>query len=400
MIWFWIGFLALVGTFLALDLGVFHRKAHAVTIKEALIWSVVWVTTSLLFSVFIYFAYANHWLGLGRAIEGARAPDLANGLDGTTAFIKYITGYLIEWSLSVDNIFVIALIFGYFRIPDKYQHRVLFWGIMGAIVMRGVFIGLGAELINRFHWIIWVFGLFLIYTAIKMLRSDEEADPSKSWALKQVYKRFRVTDTLHGTRFFVYEGEIAAAEAKAAAEPGHTPHEASTAPRDAGAPEKVDRADLGKRVLTPLAVALVIVEVTDLIFAVDSIPAIFGITTDPFLVFTSNIFAILGLRSMYFALAGLLDKFHLLKTALALILGFVGIKMLFAKQIEYGLGLSHNQFAVATLAVILLLLTGGVVLSLLFPKQAAPHGANERLAERGTEEMRHPHAADEHDERA
>lgn len=388
MIWFWLGFLALVGTFLALDLGVFHRKAHAVTIKEALIWSAVWITTSLLFSVFIFFAYSNHWLGLGEPRPGERAPDLANGLDGTTAFIKYITGYLIEWSLSVDNIFVIALIFGYFRIPDKYQHRVLFWGIMGAIVMRGIFIGLGAELIDRFHWIIYVFGVFLIYTAFKMLRSDEEADPSKSWALKQVYKRFAVTDTLHGTRFFVYEGEIAAGEAKAAENVDHVPDEGQAGKRDVGKPEHVHKADRGKRILTPLAVALVIVEVTDLIFAVDSIPAIFGITTDPFLVFTSNIFAILGLRSMYFALAGLLHKFHLLKTALALILGFVGVKMLFAKQIEGALGISHNAFAVATLFVILGLLAGGVILSLMFPKKAEPHTTGEALAEGATEPIR------------
>ena len=296
MILFWLGFLALVAAFLALDLGVFHRKAHAVKVKEALIWSAIWVTTSLLFSVFVFFAYGNHWLGLGAPNPESNAPDVRAGLDGYGAWLKYVTGYLIEWSLSVDNIFVIALIFGYFRIPAKYQHRVLFWGIIGAIVMRGIFIGLGAQLIANFHWIIYVFGVFLIYTAIKMLLSSEEADPSKSWALKQLYKRFPVTDTLHGTRFFVYEGEIAPREAVDAKTPTDVPPPETTAKLDVGSGTPAGLAKTGKRILTPLAVALVIVEVTDLIFAVDSIPAIFGITTDPFLVFTSNIFAILGLR--------------------------------------------------------------------------------------------------------
>ncbi|RYZ67309.1 MAG: TerC family protein [Proteobacteria bacterium] len=393
MIWFWLGFLALVTTFLALDLGVFHRKAHAVSIKEALIWSVVWVTTSLLFSGFIFLAYSNHWLGLGSPNPNSSVPDVAKGLSGTEAFIKYITGYVIEWSLSVDNIFVIALIFGYFRIPAKYQHRVLFWGIMGAIVMRGVFIALGAQLIANFHWIIPVFGLFLVYTAFKMLMSDDEADPSKSWALKQLYKRFPVTDTLHGTRFFVYEGEIAAGEAKAAENKSDVPAPREAATRDVGKPEHVDKANLGRRVLTPLAVALVIVEVTDLIFAVDSIPAIFGITTDPFLVFTSNIFAILGLRSMYFALAGLLHKFHLLKTALALILGFVGVKMLLgAHRIEHWLNISHNTYSVLTLAIILTLLAGGVIASLMFPKAAPTEG--EHLAAEATDEEKRADATE------
>ena len=387
MIWFWLGFLLLVGTFLALDLGVFHRKAHAVKVKEALIWSVVWIATSLLFSVFVYFAYSNHWLGLGEPQPEKPAHlDIHDGLDGLTAWTKYVTGYVVEWSLSVDNIFVIALIFGYFKIPAKYQHRVLFWGIMGAILMRGGFILLGEQIIERFHYILYVFGVFLIFTAVKMLTTDSDPDPSKSRILKWVYKRFKVTETFHGTRFFVYEGEMSGREASdTAAADAPAPVEAG---EDVGAKHGSERIKTGARVLTPLAVALVIVEVTDLIFAVDSIPAIYGITQDSYLVFTSNIFAILGLRSMYFALAGLLEKFHLLKTALALILGFVGLKMLFGHWIEHALGLSHNQFSGITLLIVIGLLVGGVVASLMFPKKAEPHTEGEVLAAEGTEEGR------------
>lgn len=382
MLWFWIGFLALVASFLALDLGVFHRKAHAVSIKEALIWSAVWITTSLLFSIFIFFGYSNHWLGLGVPDPTATLPDLRDGLDGLTAWTKYVTGYVVEWSLSVDNIFVIALIFGYFRIPAQYQHRVLFWGIMGAIVMRGIFIALGATIIENFHWVIYVFGVFLIFTAAKMLLSDSDPDPSQSRVLKFIYKRFPVTDTLHGQRFFVYESELTKQEA-IAAEPGDMPAAGEAGQHDVGGatPEGVVRA--GRRFLTPLAVALVIVEVTDLVFAVDSIPAIFGITPDPFIVFTSNIFAIMGLRSMYFALAGLLHKFHFLKTALALILGLVGLKMLFGVWLEHKLGLTHNQFSLVTLTIIVTLLVGGVVISLLFPK---PPTEAEKAAEEAVKE--------------
>lgn len=387
MIWFWLGFLAMVATFLALDLGVFNRKAHAFTVKEALVWSAVWITTSLLFSVFIFFAYSNHWLGLGHAMPDVDPKlDIHNGLDGAEAFFKYLTGYVVEWSLSVDNIFVIALIFGYFRIPAQYQHRVLFWGIMGAIVMRGGFILAGSAIIERAHAIIYVFGAFLIFTAFKMLFSDSDPDPSKSRVLKQLYKRFSVTDKLHGMRFYVFEGEVAPKEAADANRPTPIPASGQAAQEDVGSATPAGLAKTGKRILTPLAVALVIVEVTDLVFAVDSIPAIFGITQDPFLVFTSNIFAILGLRSMYFALAGLLHKFHLLKTALALILGFVGLKMIFGVWVEHALGLSHNQFSVVTLAIILTLLAGGVILSLMFPK---PPTEQEKLVEQAVDEPSH-----------
>jgi tellurite resistance protein TerC len=337
MIWFWVGFIALVVAFLAIDLGVFHRKAHVVSMREALTWSAVWISTSLLFSVFIYAAYDNHWYDLGRPDAGAdpQSPAFV-GLDGAEAWLAYVTGYVVEWSLSVDNIFVIALIFGYFRIPAIYQHRVLFWGIIGAVVMRGIFIALGTAIIESFHWVIYVFGVFLIFTAYKMLSADDDPDPGKSRVVQFVRRHFNVTDQPHGQAFLVK------------------------------LPDATGRV---RTWLTPLAMALIVVEVTDLIFAVDSIPAIFGITQEPFIVFTSNIFAVMGLRSMYFALAGLLHKFHLLKTALALILGFVGVKMLAGVWIEEQLGVSHNAFALITLGVILTLLAGGVVASLAFPKK-------------------------------
>ena len=370
MIWFWLGFLALVGAFLALDLGVFHRKSRVVTVTEALAWSAVWIATSLAFSAFIFVAYSHHWLGLGRAYPDVDPKlDIHQQIDGMTAWTKYVTGYVVEWSLSVDNIFVIALIFGYFKIPPKYQHRVLFWGILGAIVMRGGFILAGAKIIESFHWILYVFGLFLIFTAYKMLSADGDPDPSQSRVLRQLKRWFKVTDTIHGSRFIVYEGEIAAGEGKTTAADGAPAASTPTSGQDVGKPHSLDYATLtlGSRVLTPLALALVIVEITDLIFAVDSIPAIFGITQDSFLVFTSNIFAILGLRSMYFALAGLLEKFHLLKTALAIILGFVGLKMLFGGFVDGAIG--HNTFSVLTLLIVVGLLAGGMIASLRYPKK-------------------------------
>jgi tellurite resistance protein TerC len=374
MILFWLGFLALVGAFLALDLGVFHRKAHAVHVKEALVWSVVWILTSLGFSVFIYFAYAHHWLGLGQPDPSidVKLRDIHFGLDGFNAWLKYVTGYVVEWSLSVDNIFVIALIFSYFRIPAKYQHRVLFWGILGAIVMRGGFILAGSAIIQKFHYVLYLFGAFLLFTAIKMLTADSDPDPGKSKVLKQLYRRFNVTDVLHGTRFVIFEGEVTQKEKTLAETPTDVPPQGVVGQQDVGTLPYAERHRTGKRILTPLAVALVIVEVTDLVFAVDSIPAIFGITQDPFIVFTSNIFAILGLRSMYFALAGLLEKFYLLKTALALILGMVGVKMLVGEWIEHRVGVSHNTFSVMTLAIVIGLLASGVIASLVFPKKHAP----------------------------
>jgi len=331
MIWFWVGFIALIVLFLALDLGVFHRKAHAVTMKEALTWSAVWITTSLLFSVFIYFSYSNHWLGIGLDPVTKIAHT-----SGPKAMSMYLTGYVLEWSLSVDNIFVMALIFGYFKIPAIHQHRVLFWGILGAIVMRGIFIALGSTIVAKFDWVLYVFGAFLIFTAIKMMFSNAEADPSKSTILKLVYKYLPVSDHLDGEKFITRNVQV-------------------------------KHAHIGWA-LTPLAVTLIIIEATDVVFAVDSIPAIFGVTQDPLLVFTSNIFAILGLRSMYFALAGLLDRFHLLKFSLALILLLVGLKMVthhWHKKIPF----FFDNLSYITLGTIVVILIAGVALSLAIPKK-------------------------------
>jgi len=289
MIWPWIGFCAFVLLMLALDLGVFHRKAHVVSVKEALIWSAVWLTMGLAFAVFVYFAYENRWFGLGTVADAVDG--LMNG--GTTAAEKYLTGYVVEKSLSVDNIFVISMIFSSFAVPPLYQHRVLFWGILGALAMRGVMIGLGAKLIAEYHWVLYVFALFLILTAIKMLfLKTEHTDPNRNIVVRLTRRFFPVTARFHGEHFIVRAGAPASYEGEV---PG-----ASALP-DA----VVENARPGVLLLTPLALALVMIEATDLIFAVDSIPAIFAITADPFLVFTSNVFAILGLRSLYFALAGL-----------------------------------------------------------------------------------------------
>ncbi|WP_110514907.1 TerC family protein [Herpetosiphon llansteffanensis] len=266
-IWPWVGFTVFVFAMLALDLGVFHRNSHEVSVKEAAIWSVVWISLALSFNVGLYF-----WKG----------GDIA---------LKFLTGYLIEKSLSVDNIFVFVLIFSYFQVPAKYQHRVLFWGVFGALVMRAILIFVGAALIERFEWIIYIFGAFLIYTGINMARQGEtHIDPDTNPVVKFVRKILPVSSQYNEDHFFT---------------------------RNAG-----------KLMATPLFLVLVLVEASDLIFAVDSIPAIFAVTTDTFLVYTSNVFAILGLRSLYFVLAGVVDKFYYLKYGLAVILTFVGVKML------------------------------------------------------------------------
>jgi tellurite resistance protein TerC len=262
----WIGFNLFILAMLALDLGVFHRKAHEVSFKEAATWSAVWVALALVFNVGVW-----HWFGAEKGTQ-------------------FLTGYLIEKSLSVDNIFVFALIFSYFAVPALYQHRVLFWGILGALVMRAIFIAAGATLIAKFHWIIYVFGAFLILTGLKMAFTPQKGlEPDKNPVLRLVRRLIPVTDRYHGQKFFVREN--------------------------------------GARLATPLFLVLVLVETTDLIFAVDSIPAIFAITTDPFIVYTSNVFAILGLRSLYFLLAGVMHKFEYLKLGLAAVLVFVGTKM-------------------------------------------------------------------------
>jgi tellurite resistance protein TerC len=349
VIWLWIGFIGFVLLILFLDLGFFHREAHVVTIKEAIFWSAVWISMGLAFSVFIYFAYDGQWFGLGYEHDLVdRMP-----LTGWSATEKYITGYVVEKSLSVDNIFVIAMIFNFFAVPAMYQHRVLFWGILGALVMRGVMIGLGAVLIAQFHWILYVFGAFLILTALKMLfMSTEHVDPDMNFVVRMTRRLFPVTARFHGEHFFVRAGTTASQESEI---PGQ-----ATVPDEA-----VNRAKPGALMLTPMALALVMVETTDLIFAIDSIPAVFAITADPFLVFTSNIFAILGLRSLFFALTGMLDTFRYLKVSLALVLLVVGLKMFFADWLKERIGANFNMYL---LGVVVLILALGVIASVVLPK--------------------------------
>ncbi len=352
MIWPWVIFIGFVFLMLALDLGVFHRKSHVVGFKESLGWSALWITLGLSFSILVYFGYEYHWSGLGMGV------DAVDGLvnNGKLAATKYLTGYVVEKSLSVDNIFVIAMVFGSLAVPPRYQHRVLFWGILGALVMRGAMIGVGSALVHNFHWVLYLFGVFLIFTAVKMLLMDEkEEHPENNAVVRWITRRFPVTKNYHGQHFLVKAGSPQSHEA---IEPG-----------GASVPDPVvDAAPAGKWLLTPLAVALVLVEVTDLIFAVDSIPAIFSITADPFLVFTSNVFAILGLRSLYFALAGMIAKFQYLKPALSLILLVVGVKMLAAKWLKLWLG---DSFNLVILGVILGILFTGVITSIVVGKKQA-----------------------------
>jgi tellurite resistance protein TerC len=341
----WIAFLALIFFLLALDLGVFHRRAHVVSVREALTWTSVWVTLALAFSGFVYLAYEHRWLGLGMTPDpvdrSAAFPD-GRVNDGWSAFLKFVTGYVVEESLSVDNVFVIAMLFQYFAVPRVYQHRVLFWGIIGAVAMRGLMIAVGAQLVAQFSWILYVFGGVLIYTAIRMaLFTGEEIDPAQNFIVRSVRRRFPVTDRYHGEHFFI----------RADGPPAFDGAQASAGGRYAG-----------RWMLTPLALALVMVETTDLIFAVDSIPAIFAITADPFLVFTSNVFAILGLRSLYFALAGALHALRYMKHALSAVLMVVGAKMLAHQPIEAALGENFNLYL---LGVVLLILGIGVVVSLV-----------------------------------
>ncbi|MEY4483383.1 MAG: hypothetical protein RL693_835 [Verrucomicrobiota bacterium] len=304
-LWLWIGFNVFVLLMLALDLGVFHRKAHVVTFKESMVWTVVWVTLALLFNLGVW-----HYLGSQKGLE-------------------FFTGYVIEKSLSVDNVFVFALLFSYFAVPALYQHKVLFWGILGALIMRAVMIFLGAALIERFTWIIYIFGAFLILTGIKMIvKREEEIHPERNPLVRWFKKLMPVTNDYRGDKLFVRENGI--------------------------------------RMATPLFIVLLLVEFSDLIFAVDSIPAIFAVTKDPFIVYTSNVFAILGLRSLYFALAGVMDKFHYLKIGLGVVLAFVGVKML----------LGHTPYKIDTLVslgVIVAVLAASMIASLLRPKKALMH---------------------------
>ncbi len=367
MVWLWAGFLLFVVAMLALDLGVFHRKAHVVSVKEALIWSAIWVGLSLAFSGVVYFVYNSHWDGVGLYPDGKPGPDYLYPDTGWEAVVSYISGYLTEKSLSIDNVFVIALVFSTFRIPDQYQHRVLFWGILGAVVLRGVFILIGAELIERFVWIIYVFGIFLIFTAIRLLFAGSEHDPNKSMIVRLSYRFLPVTDTLHGQRFVIRREELAAGESL------HEDPEADPPkPVDLGAPKPstTSAAKTAGWVLTPLGLTLIVVEFTDLIFAVDSIPAIFGITADTFLVFTSNIFAILGLRALYFALAGVIREFRFLQPALAFVLGYIGVKMLVGHSLHDAAPALAAALPWITLGVITLAVSVGIGLSLLFPGES------------------------------
>jgi tellurite resistance protein TerC len=308
-IWMWIGFNVFVLAMLAVDLLLFHRKSHEVSMKEATGWTAVWVALALLF---------NGW------IASYYGPDVG---------LQFLTGYLIEKALSVDNIFVFVLIFAYFKVPAMYQHRVLFWGILGALLMRGAMIAVGAALIHHLHWIVYVFGAFLVITGIRMaVQKEHDIEPQSNPMIRLIRKIWPVADHYHGEKFFV-RGEVAGQ---------------------------------GLRILaTPLFVVLVMVETTDLIFAVDSVPAIFAITQDPFIVYTSNIFAILGLRSLYFLLAGVIHKFHYLQVGLSVVLMFVGVKMLLT-------GIYKIPVAVS-LGVIALILLTSVVASLMFPKPAQEH---------------------------
>ena len=302
-LWLWIGFNAFVLAMLAVDLLIFHKEAHEVRVREAATWSVIWIALALLFGV-----------GVAQFM-------------GREAGLEYFAGYLIEKALSVDNIFVFVLIFSFFRVPPRYQHRVLFWGILGALLMRGAMIAAGAYLIQQFHWIIYVFGAFLVFTGVRMARhSEHDLDPESSLAIRLIRRLVPITTEYHGQQFFVRE--------------------------HAG--------QVRRLVATPLFVVLVLVETTDLIFAVDSIPAIFAITQEPFIVYSSNVFAILGLRALYFLLADVIHRFHYLKVGLSVVLVFVGLKMLAVDIYKVPIGIS--------LGVIALVLAASTAASWLWPR--------------------------------
>ena len=332
----WLAFIALILCFLALDLGVFHRHSRVVSPREGFAWSLVWMALALVFAAVIYGVYEYKWSGLGLHPDPAeRTAALPEGLvnDGANAVLKYLTGYVVELSLSVDNMFVIAMLFRFFAVPGAYQHRVLFWGILGALVMRGVMIGIGTQLIAHFAWTLYLFGIFLVGTGVRMLfMPSTEADPGQSTLVRIIRRWLPVSASYHGDRFLI---------------------------RDAA----------GALLLTPLAVTLLLVEATDLLFAVDSIPAILAVTGDPFLVFASNAFAILGLRSLYFALAGALDTFQYLKVSLALVLVMIGAKMLAHGWLREALG---EHYHVYVLAAVVVILASGVAASLWLK---APHEA-------------------------
>ena len=372
--WAYVAFIGLVVLFLALDLGVFHREAHEVSMKEAATWSVIWLSCGLAFSAFVWKAYDANWLGLGLdtprynthelAGQVPEQPIIVSGtVEGAEAAKQYLVGYVVEKSLAMDNIFIIALIFSFFAVPAKYQHRVLFWGIIGALIMRGGMIGVGAGLILKYQWILIVFGGFLVLTALKMALIKGNDDPSQNFAVRLCKKFLPTVDFYDGQRFFT----------KRTLKPTY-----STDP--ATGKVTMDPAPAGslsaKWSITPLFLALILVEITDLVFAVDSIPAIFAITPDPFIVFTSNIFAILGLRALYFCLAALIAKFRFLKPALILILAFVGVKLLLLSVPPYldviGMAPQKSIKIDTTLSLVIVLATLALatVLSIAIPAKA------------------------------
>jgi tellurite resistance protein TerC len=309
----WVSFVAFILGLLALDLGVFHKSPQKISYREAFYWTAVWVVLALLFGGVVYYIYDTNWLSINK-----------RGLSGWEAMLNYYTGFLIEKSLSLDNIFVIALIFTYFKIAPRYQHEVLFWGIIGAMVFRGIMIVVGTAVLEAFHWTTYFFGALLIYSAVRMLSVDEqETDFSKNPLLKLIAKVYPIDWQYEGQKFFIQ--------------------------RD------------GVKTATVLFVTLVIVEFTDVFFAIDSIPAIFAVTTDPFLVFTSNVFAILGLRTLYFFLVNFMDRFGFIKYSLVFILGFVGIKLMLAH---------HYQFpTLVSLGIIISMLIAGVIASVIANRQ-------------------------------
>jgi len=383
-VWAYVGFIGLVIVFLALDLGVFHREAHEVGMKEAVTWSVIWLTCGIAFSGFVYMAYENHWLGLGlntpmystsEAMKAGASLIVSGEVRGLEAAKQYLVGYVVEKSLAMDNIFVIALIFSFFAVPAKYQHRVLFWGIIGALVMRGGMIFLGAGLIMKYQWILIIFGGFLILTSLKMAVIKGNDDVSQNIAVRLCKKFFRVTEFYDGQKFFT----------KRTLRPTYT--------KNAAGKEVMDPAPVGtlsaRWAITPLFLALILVEITDLVFAVDSIPAIFAITPDPFIVFTSNIFAILGLRALYFCLAALIMKFRFLKPALILILAFVGVKLLLLSVPPYldVIGMTKADPIKINTTVSLLVVVGtlalATVLSVVIPSRPSEtKGSGKRSEER------------------
>ncbi len=316
--WVMGGFAALIGLLVLIDLGLFNRKSHEISMREALRNTAVWISVALCFSVAVYFIYDAKWMNIGLNVAQGHG-QVARDVGGLEATGLFLTGWILEYALSMDNIFVMALVFGYFQVPRAHQHRVLFWGILGALVLRGAMIWLGSELLERFHFVEYIFGAVLVYSGIAMLRAGDNAvEPDKN-PLVRIARRFvRVSDKFEGERFFT----------------------------------RID----GKRALTPMFLVLLVVESTDVVFAVDSIPAVFGVTRDPFIVFTSNMFAILGLRSLYFALSSLMGRFEKLKYALSFILVFIGAKML---AVMFGVSLSPA----VSLSVVVGALAAGVLAS-------------------------------------